>query len=364
MVKLPEDMIIEILSILPVKSLIRFRCVCKSWYVEVHSRSFISKHLKNDHNMHLVIPHLKEGKDLFAHLSKSYTWFPDETLGELSLQNFLPQIPVDGFFRGPFDGILCIINNDISLYNIGTKELRTLPKILHSNDDCVGFGLDPVSNSYKLVLIETPYLKTIEGSECRVSPIVVYTLNSDSWRNIEDSNISDIYYSTGGKSGTCLNGVCYWLSSYKDTKEDVIFPFHLGDEMSQEIIKVPMQDKYGLSLGIYNESLSILHMDSDVRKCVDMWVMNQLGCWTKQLTVGPFIELDVCYPLGFWKRGSFFVNATNPDTKAGTYMGEKVILYDPSSSHNTKYSCVFTGYMLVDLLIYKESLVNIKGDDH
>ncbi|KAK3193019.1 hypothetical protein Dsin_024329 [Dipteronia sinensis] len=82
-------------------------------------------------------------------------------------------------------------------------------------------------------------------------------------------------YSTGGESGTCLNGVCYWLSSYRGTKEAVIFPFHLGDEMSREIVKVPVQDKYGLSLGIYNESLSLLHMDSDVTKCVDMWVMNQ-----------------------------------------------------------------------------------------
>ncbi|KAK3232161.1 hypothetical protein Dsin_004042 [Dipteronia sinensis] len=363
MVKLPEDMIIEILSILPVKSLIRFRCVCKSWYVEVQSRSFISKHLKNDHNIHLVIPHTKEEKDLFAYPNLSYTWFPDKTLGELSLQNFLPQIPIGGFFRGPFDGILCIIEKDISLYNIGTKELRTLPKILHYKGDWVGFGLDPVSNSYKLILVDTPYLKTREGSECRVSPIVVYTLNSDSWRNIEDSNISYIYdYFTGAESGTCLNGVCYWLSSYRDTKEAVIFPFHLGDEMSREIIKVPMQEKYGLSLGIYNESLSLLHMHY-VTKCVDMWVMNQ-GCWTKQLTVGPLVGLDVCHPLGFWKRGSFFLNAVNPDKKGGCYMGEQVILYDPSSTHNTKYSCVFTGYMVMNLLIYKESLVNIKGDDH
>ncbi|KAK2640495.1 hypothetical protein Ddye_028290 [Dipteronia dyeriana] len=364
MVKLPEDMIIEILLILPVKSLIRFRCVCKSWNVEVQSCSFISKHLKNDHNIRLVILHTKVEKDFFDFPCDSYTWFPDKTLGELSLQNFLPQIPIRGFFHGPFDGILCIIADDISLYNIGTKELRTLPKILHSNEDCVGFGLDPVSNSYKLVLMDTPYLKTVEGSERRVSPIVVYTLNSDSWRNIEDSNISDIYnLDSRGISGTCLNGVCYWLSTYRYTKEKVIFPFHLGDEMSREIIKLPMENKYGLFLGIYNESLSLLHMDSDVTKCVDMWVMNQ-GCWTKQLTVGPFIELDVLCPLGFWRRGSFFVSARNPDTKAGYYMRENLILYDPSSTHNTKYSCVFTGYMLEELFIYKESLVNLKGNDH
>ncbi|KAL5767052.1 hypothetical protein ACOSQ2_013835 [Xanthoceras sorbifolium] len=133
MVKLPDDMIIEILSILPVKSLIRFRCISKSWYALVRS-SFISKYLKNDHNMHLVV----------------------------------------------------------DLYNIATKELRTLPKIEAPFSRYflnVGFGFDPLSNSYKLVFLEPKLVECTTGTGSNRSHIVeVYTLNSHSWRNVKGCN--------------------------------------------------------------------------------------------------------------------------------------------------------------------------------
>ncbi|KAL3567278.1 hypothetical protein D5086_029929 [Populus alba] len=44
---LPEDLITEILSWLPVKALLQFKCVCKSWYAIIISQAFISKHLNN-----------------------------------------------------------------------------------------------------------------------------------------------------------------------------------------------------------------------------------------------------------------------------------------------------------------------------
>ncbi|KAJ6859807.1 hypothetical protein NC651_036189 [Populus alba x Populus x berolinensis] len=44
---LPEDLITEILSWLPVKALLQFKCVCRSWYAIITSQAFISKHLNN-----------------------------------------------------------------------------------------------------------------------------------------------------------------------------------------------------------------------------------------------------------------------------------------------------------------------------
>nr|GMD44296.1 putative F-box protein At3g52320 [Ipomoea batatas] len=41
---LPEDMIAEILSRLPVESLLRFNCVCKKWRQLIHQDDFIEKH--------------------------------------------------------------------------------------------------------------------------------------------------------------------------------------------------------------------------------------------------------------------------------------------------------------------------------
>ncbi|KAF3955149.1 hypothetical protein CMV_019598 [Castanea mollissima] len=42
---LPHDVVFEILTRLPVKSLIRFRCVSKSWYSTITDPIFITKHL-------------------------------------------------------------------------------------------------------------------------------------------------------------------------------------------------------------------------------------------------------------------------------------------------------------------------------
>ncbi|XP_019159078.1 PREDICTED: putative F-box protein At3g52320 [Ipomoea nil] len=40
----PEDMVAEILSRLPVESLLRFKCVCKEWYQLIQQDDFIEKH--------------------------------------------------------------------------------------------------------------------------------------------------------------------------------------------------------------------------------------------------------------------------------------------------------------------------------
>ncbi|PHT66898.1 hypothetical protein T459_31323 [Capsicum annuum] len=59
-VQLPEEIIVEILSKLPVKSLLKFRRVSKSWLTLISSPGFIETHLRSsanhkDYNNHRVI---------------------------------------------------------------------------------------------------------------------------------------------------------------------------------------------------------------------------------------------------------------------------------------------------------------------
>ncbi|XP_065878518.1 F-box/kelch-repeat protein At3g23880-like [Euphorbia lathyris] len=51
-VELIEEILIEILSRLPVKSLLRFKMVCKSWYSIINSKQSIKKHLNHANSIH------------------------------------------------------------------------------------------------------------------------------------------------------------------------------------------------------------------------------------------------------------------------------------------------------------------------
>ena len=49
-VDLPESLIIEIFSWLPVKYVLQYKSVCKSCYAIISNGAFVSKHLKNYYN--------------------------------------------------------------------------------------------------------------------------------------------------------------------------------------------------------------------------------------------------------------------------------------------------------------------------
>ena len=53
--ELPEDIVPDILKWLPVKSLVRFRCVSKSWHSLITSSSFIHMHLHFNQSRSLII---------------------------------------------------------------------------------------------------------------------------------------------------------------------------------------------------------------------------------------------------------------------------------------------------------------------
>ncbi|KAE8674654.1 putative F-box protein [Hibiscus syriacus] len=56
--ELPEMLVLEILSKLPVKSLTRFRCVCKPWSSSFETPHFITKHHQNNlknNNLNLLL---------------------------------------------------------------------------------------------------------------------------------------------------------------------------------------------------------------------------------------------------------------------------------------------------------------------
>lgn len=71
--QLPFDIITEILSWLPIDSVVRFKCVCKNWYfLIVHDRQFIAKHMGRTCHIRLKFVSKREGDKFITILDKNF----------------------------------------------------------------------------------------------------------------------------------------------------------------------------------------------------------------------------------------------------------------------------------------------------
>lgn len=177
----PEELLVKILSLLPPKSLIRFRSVGKTWRSLIGNPDFFSKNLLNrsiiispenpdDHRFLLV-----EGRDEYigARQVCSFLYY-DTLVGEgVSPQTplYLPDynlcfVHCDKIVAS-CDGLLCLnchACSDIVIWNPYAKKVFKGPwNFSHCKrpagsiikGDNVGFGLDLKSNDLKVVRIHT-----------------------------------------------------------------------------------------------------------------------------------------------------------------------------------------------------------------
>nr|WRK57760.1 SLF4 protein [Citrus maxima] len=358
---LSDDMMTETLSRLPVKSLMRFKCVCKSWCDLVKDPNFIYRHLNRNDNMRLMIYCTyknPDDRDPFDDLITYFSVFPDRTLTDLHLQDLEPIMK--GIHIGPYDGIFCLLKSHtlINLWNVSLNEYRVVPecgpclpchtKTHYAN---VALGLDPVTNDFKLVLILTLW-NDQRDSFHDFSHVAVYNFSTNSWRDLEgfemrfDYMVDRIY-------NVYLNGFCYWVVCRPDYSK-AILSFSMSDEVFQEMEgpSVPQTTTYYQSvktpwtLGTYDDHLSLLYSDKFAHS-FELWILRG-GSWTKHLTFGPFIE--TYQPLGFWRKGEFLLESSD----------KRVVLYD--SRYQEIRDLGITG-LWFSVHILKESLITVKEYD-
>ncbi|KAL9461740.1 hypothetical protein AB3S75_004687 [Citrus x aurantiifolia] len=350
---MPEDVRLEILSRLPVKSLMRLRCVCKSWYALIENPKFISKHLENfnDDNAYLIISyHVYDdaGHDNLTCL------FKDKTLADISYENI--HRPILRTLLGPYDGIFCLCDDSlIFLWNPATKECRTLPNYSNFLPTCATFlyenaifGLDHTSGDYKVVFICELWNEQIEAPY-EHSHVAIYTSTTDSWR-VSKGNVEWIPYDFKSHfKSTNLNGVFYWLVSRDDgDHSNIMLSFHISDEEFREIERPRIPYSSHESLGLLNNSVSLLHFDKSSH-CIDIWLMSDMN-WIQQFAIGPF--LGVMSPRGIWKNNAVLMEFDNG----------MLLLYDLIVEEVRDLGRFTRGTFGTAILTYcyKESLVRLK----
>ncbi|XP_022740748.1 F-box/kelch-repeat protein At3g06240-like [Durio zibethinus] len=316
---LPSDLFLEILLRLPVKSLTRFKCVCKSWYALINHPKFISMHLSyNSNNNEFVL--IK--RCLLTCLGKKENMFSLVSSKDFSSVNIAVDVPLykkEPYLQllGQCDGIICLSNyrDDIVLCNPATKESMVLPKscllYLSLNPNLIpqtnglGFGYDLKNQQYKVVRIVSYWGEFGDGLP-QLSRVEVYTMGTDSWREIKNVKIpANVQYSPCFE--TYFNGAFHWHAMDYNNNE-VILSFNMGDE---EFQRISMPDFLYIddnsickSLLVWNGCLAlIVYPGKGIEKSFQIYVMEKYGVkesWTRKLTIGPLTGVEM--PFMFWKN--------------------------------------------------------------
>ena len=229
-VSVGDDLVFNILTFFPVKSLLRFRCVCKRWRCMISDPSFVEAHQSRSATTLLVSSFDDRRHDKKRTL---YTINPSINEGELRC---LSEFSNWSFSRS-VNGLVCIYeqypakSHRVRLFNPSTREYVNLPPPIFSGRDSskqvYNLGFDPSTKTYKI-------LRSWIGnwSDCKYE---IFTLGSDSlWRIVKDN--PNIVLDT---KGVCLNGTIYWTKDIGFQNSTIIMAFNVGEEKFRSVPAPP-----------------------------------------------------------------------------------------------------------------------------
>ncbi|PON47168.1 F-box domain containing protein [Trema orientale] len=381
---LPEEVVMELFSWVAPESLMRLKCVNKSWYAHINSlmkdRAFVSKHLDNMKKMMLsstcilfccVPPFRHRNPDSPGQKQfKSLTVFHDDSDNHINYVCEVFNLPASLLramnsahaFKSHCNGIICVAHlQEIILLNPTTKEWRTLSRSCLDYDDLtamgVGFGYDSRANDYKIIRFgHTKFLLgRIQHFKTRAE---IYSMRSDSWREIGIHLVFDSSPHLGNE--VFCKGVFYWFMR----THNVIISFNMFDEVFHSIplpdnLHAALYDHF-ISLAVWNESVAFLYSERSVTSAysIEVWVMDDCSggakdscTWTKKVTIRPDL-VGVAYPLAILKNDELLVKTANG----------KVILYN-LHSQMLRNSNIIEGLnsVLFWYFSYVKSLVSVQG---
>ncbi|KAK3025733.1 hypothetical protein RJ639_042502 [Escallonia herrerae] len=264
----PDDVVIEILLRLPVKSLLRCKSVCKSWFGLIKSSNFISKHHHHENNHTRILVHHRihddAGKERYL-----FSLFTDEPHSRQDLNYLHMPGPLFRHVIGSYDGLVLLCDGtefdhpQMALWNPATREFKPLP-IPKSNlpphfkacECSFGFGWDPLGNDYKVVLISDCSDRRNGYPIDWVFSVAVYALGSESWRHLDPFLLPGRVIHNS-MCVTCVNGAYYWLTA-DDSWTYTILLFDMGSEVVREIPGPDNLKEEAGQLVLYNGSIAML----------------------------------------------------------------------------------------------------------
>ncbi|KAK3416982.1 hypothetical protein EUGRSUZ_H02734 [Eucalyptus grandis] len=288
---LSEDDETEILLRLPVKSLLRFKCVCKRWNSLISSPQFAKTHLQISASSPRIL--LATNPPLSVSCESLHD---DDRAGHegTPLIQLRPPVEAPDGCRprivGYCDGLVCLEYDDhriIVLWNPATGESRNIPNAScsYNRPTICGLGYDPSTDDYKI--LRHSRLRDAYGFPVVYNVFDVFALKTGSWRRVHDKH-DDLKYSPD--VGTYADGFLHWLVGGRDTWEHKkIVSFSMNTEKFEDaLLPLPEADE-GTEfrvLGVIGECL--LLFESMAKVDMMAWIMRHYdgrSSWTKLCSV-------------------------------------------------------------------------------
>ncbi|XP_047333428.1 F-box protein CPR1-like [Impatiens glandulifera] len=307
----PDEILENVLSRLPVKCLLRLRCVSKSWLSLISSPRFVKLHLnrsvqtKSNLNLFMIDGQYFSRWNLYSpDHDHDHVLRPAEIVRhplrcrKYAIQNW-----------GSCDGLICLSNafldDFVCLWNPSTKKSIILPyssSTLTRNDErTYGFYYDITNDDYRVVRT------TLFGGEIFDYEIKVYSLRSNSWHMLEKFHQGPNFNS----EVAIACGALHWTLGRAEEEEIWIVAFDLATERYR-VISQPHYSglPYIISLSTFKGCLSLsCHCYSHANP-VDVWLLNEYGekneYWSRLVSL-PLIPTDnwdsAAKPLAYSKCG-------------------------------------------------------------
>ncbi|MED6161379.1 hypothetical protein PIB30_060226 [Stylosanthes scabra] len=384
----PRELVSNILVRLPVKILLRCKCVCKSWFEIITDPLFVTNHYDIYNNIEetneeeqqqlLVIrrPFFSGLKTYISLLS----WDPKEPKGSVCSEVLNPPYEYDSDHKywteimGPVNGVYFLEGNPNVMMNPSLRQFKALPESqftpprgTYSFTDYAGFGYDPKTNDFKVVVIKDLWLKESDERNPGYWTAELFSLNSNSWRKLEDDDaVLPLPFEIWGSSRvyTYVNNCCHWFSyasgngrtvDRSTPPQDLVLAFNNVTERFRKIklprIRYSSEEEFATLVPFESTIGVIVYPVKGAEKVLDVWVMKDYlneESWVKIYSVGPVM---VTYKLvGFYGNSRFLCKDHN----------ERLVMYDSESRvKETRDLEVYGKYDSLRAARYTQSLVSL-----
>lgn len=272
---IPKDILVaEILCRLPIKSLLRFKCVSKEWYSLISDPKFAlylqkrQGEINNNNTTHqrvLLLTISPDRLQSFDCLSRCIT----------DLNFNFPFQSRPNVIIGSCNGLVCMAllgSKDFFIYNPSTRVYKKLPDpdISLGSPYLYGFGYDSSTDDYKVLAIA-----------CHRVLLKVFSMKAFSWRDVQYNIGVKLFYGTESPAKGCLfNGALHWLvSGFRFGLQDpVIIAFDLAEEKFRRVGEAchPSSVSLGVVGGCLSLNICCLNC-GDRTTDFELWVMKQYG---------------------------------------------------------------------------------------